>query len=716
MTPPCALIEKDGNPNWCDSGCERFHDGHYRDYALDAGEKGQRFREHWRRTKHTDKPLPGITTRARNYIATLAEHVANGSKKVPLVVREHRWTDHCEPCKYRNREHNACSICGCPLTPDNLLGDKLSWAVSKCPDNQWTSWSEDVPHHWELTAESPIPWTKQLLQQPPGPWPAGFEGFPSVIKAFQELLAEAAGTPQPMPDFPLERGIVICGGGWKFFPSIYVTVRTIRHLGITLPIQVWYLGDRNEFDIRMAHALQPFNVGWIDANSFHRENPHTGIRRPIDHGWQLKPYAACYSPFREVICLDADSVPVRPLEDILDHPEYKRVGACFFPDQAPLQASQWERFGLPPCGLPGLESGQFIVDKARHWKPLWVTRWMNDFYEYVWHLDAMGLKGHLYGDKDTFAVAWQACGHEMCVPRARPGFEGGAFLQYNFEGKVQFVHYTRNKFKLPGDLDGTPINSDYFTDQNAFGDKGRRQAVQVGLPMNHQGHEWLRECDELLRPEKYFQFLGGERGWCRDIWDAVTLRNEYHLPMEGLGGGIVLDIGANVGAFSHWALRRMAGQVIAVEPWPENQELLNRNCGAWGSRFQVKPVACWKDRSTLNLAAHDQHIAGNTSTISVVGSYGEKVAVESVTLDDLIGHQQIRLMKIDIEGAEGPVMAACTKWHQVQEVVGETHEGVEVDGETWTWEKIDAILEKAGFQRKWEKNGPTTYLFWGVRP
>lgn len=707
----CTLVTKDGQPNWCERH-QMYHNGHYAAYAVDPGEKGQRFRKLWDEQQAGDRsrlPMPSAATKVKNYLASLAEHVANGRKMVPLQVREHRAAI-CDPCEHRNTAYNACSLCGCPLNAYNALGDKLAWEVSKCPVGKWQSWRKGMPHHWELTPESPIPWTKQLLNQPPGPWPAGFEGYPSVIKAFQELLAEAAGAPQPMPHFPLDRGVVICGGGWKFFPSIYVTVRTIRHLGINLPIQVWYMGDKNEFDPRMAQSLQPWDVGWIDANSFHRENPHTGIRRPIDHGWQLKPYAACYAPFREVIALDADSVPVRRLEDILDHPEYQRVGACFFPDQAPLQPSQWERFGLPPCGLPGLESGQFIVDKGRHWRPLWVARWMNDFYEYVWHLESMGLKGHLYGDKDTFAIAWQACGHEMCVPRSRPGFEGGAFLQYNFDGNVQFVHYTRNKFKLPGDIDGAPIRSDYYTDQNKFGDKGRRNAVPVNLPLNKEGTQFLQECDESLRPELFFKFIGGERGWCRDIWDAVTLRNEYQLPASGLNG-VVIDLGANVGAFSHWALRRGASHVIAVEPWADNIPLLQHNAARWGDKIKIVQAAVWEDNSVVQIAFHDQHVVNNTSTISVVGTVGEPHKVNAVTLDELIGDQQIRLVKIDIEGAEGPVMAACTKWKQVQEVTGETHEGCEVNGLVWTWDKIDTILRSAGFQTKFNQNGPTTYLF-----
>jgi len=709
----CVLTTKNGTPNWCEK--HGPHEGHYRDYALDPGPKGEKFRKYWDNLHppHQDKPLPPLAQRAANYLASRAEHIANGHKTVPLEIRDYRWKI-CEPCEHRNHKHNACSLCGCPLNPDNMLGDKLSWEVSECPQKKWRR-VDNVPHHWELTPESPVEWTMQLLEQPPGPWPANFTGFPSVIQAFQKLLAKYAHTPPPMPDFPHDRGIVICGGGWKFFPSIYVTVRTIRWLGITLPIQIWYLGDKGEFDKRMADALQPFNVGWIDANSFHRENPHTGIRRAIDHGWQLKPYAACYAPYREVICLDADSVPVRPLEDLLNHPEYKRVGACFFPDQAPLQASQWERFGLPPCGLPGLESGQFVVDKGRHWRPLWLTRWMNDFYEYVWHLDAMGLKGHLYGDKDTFAIAWQACGHEMCVPQKKPRWNGGAFLQCNFENKVQFVHYTRNKFKLPGDLDGAPINSDYYTPQSSFGCEGWRKAVPISVPLNAEGHRFLQECDELLRPERYFSFIGGERGWCRDIWDGVTLRNEYRLP-ACLDGGTIIDLGTNVGAFAHWAMRRKAEHIIAVEPWHENWPHIEKNLAGWGDRISLVKKAVWKDDvSKVKLSSHDAHITGNTSTISMLGNYGDVAEVETISLDSLIGDREIRLVKIDIEGAEGPGMAACTKWRQVQAVVGETHEGVQIDGQVWTYPMIMEILERAGFKTHCEQNGPSTYLFWGDR-
>ena len=49
----------------------------------------------------------------------------------------------------------------------------------------------------------------------------------------------------PYPSQRFEgRGIVICGGGAKYFPCAYVLVLLLRHLQCLLPIEVWHLGAR----------------------------------------------------------------------------------------------------------------------------------------------------------------------------------------------------------------------------------------------------------------------------------------------------------------------------------------------------------------------------------------------------------------------------------------------------------------------------------------
>ena len=80
-------------------------------------------------------------------------------------------------------------------------------------------------------------------------------------------MQEAADRVPEPPAWTHDRGIVICGGGWRFFPSLFVTIACIRKTGCTLPIQVWFLGDRGEFDLRMLRALEPLQCG-LDLREF----------------------------------------------------------------------------------------------------------------------------------------------------------------------------------------------------------------------------------------------------------------------------------------------------------------------------------------------------------------------------------------------------------------------------------------------------------------
>lgn len=328
-------------------------------------------------------------------------------------------------------------------------------------------------------------------------------GWYNIAEAFRRLMRETVLTPPPMPTWEHERGIVITGGGWRFFPGIYVTVRMIRHLGCNLPIQVWYLGDRGEFDPRMKAALDPWGVGWRCAQSFARERGLKRFWHSQYAGWQLKAFAAAYSPFRTTVSLDADCYPVRRLDDFLNHPEFQRVGAAFWPDQwtganfkvtgqkdGKLEPGQWERFGVPYHDEAAWESGQFVVDKSRHWRPLALADLMNHHCDYVYR--------HIYGDKDTFHLAWRRCSHEVCVPVARPRFDQVAFLQGGFDQETLFLHRTRDKFRWAGEeIDGLQVHTGYMTRQY---DHVNRFVPH--FPYEQLCHDFCREALDVIKGRK----------------------------------------------------------------------------------------------------------------------------------------------------------------------------------------------------------------------
>jgi FkbM family methyltransferase len=575
-----------------------------------------------------------------------------------------------------------------------------------------------MAHHADLTQERSVQWCKELLMQPPGPWPSGdWVGYPNIIQAVRDLLTEAATNPPAPPTWSIPRGIVIAGGGWRFFPSIYVTVRVLRMLGCQLPIQVWYLGDWGEFDARMLEMTREYGVGWIDAHSWWRENPQFRIRRDnIDNGWMLKPFAALGCPFREVLFLDADAYPVYDPSTFLDQPEVQRVGAVFWPDQNPLEPGQWERFGVPPHDVPGLESGQFFIDKARHWKPLWCACLLNALHDFTYK--------HLYGDKDTFNIAWRKCGHEMCVPTSRPGWHVHTFLQKDFAGRPFILHRTRDKFKLTGEIDGQGISQFYMTRQ-----RGPDNRFVADLP--HEGFCFhaLRQCSELLRPEQHFD-LAGHAG-IADVWARINRQNEYRFGWYDASRHVAVDLGANVGAATHCLLSRNMMHVFAVEPFEPNCVRLSNNLKQWDGRYTLLQNLAWRSPRCdycMPLFAREDDPA-HTGNLNSHTRFGEQALVKCVPLDSVLRMAaanpsgRVRLLKIDVEGSEYIILYTSERLDLVDEIIGELHDVPRAWEETnakrlppFRPKMMAAFLEAQGFEVKLEENGPGTMLFWARRP
>src|SRR5262245_13569255 len=141
----------------------------------------------------------------------------------------------------------------------------------------------------EMTVEEMI---HLIDRAPPGPWPNGWSGWANVNEAMRVMARRFADELTPSRHtYPQDRGIVIAGGGLRYFPSVWVNVNLIRHFGCNLPIQLWYLGD-GECDPYMKRLLQPLGVECVDARQVERENPCR-----ILCGWELKPFATLHSLF-----------------------------------------------------------------------------------------------------------------------------------------------------------------------------------------------------------------------------------------------------------------------------------------------------------------------------------------------------------------------------------------------------------------------------------
>jgi ADP-heptose:LPS heptosyltransferase len=242
----------------------------------------------------------------------------------------------------------------------------------------------------------------------------------------------------PPPPCEFEgRGIVICGGGVRYFTNAWVCINILRQLGCALPIELWHLGA-HELDATMRALVEPLGVTCVDAFEVAKSHP---VRRL--GGWQSKPYAILHSRFREVLFLDADNVPVVNPEFLFDTPHYQKTGAIFWPDFPSASEEPgvvWKCCGLERPGTAEFESGQIVVDKARCWESMRLALWFNEhsdfFYQYI------------HGDKETFHLAFHKlkCSYGY-VPTPIHRLPG-TMCQHDFEGRRIFQHRNMDKWNL----------------------------------------------------------------------------------------------------------------------------------------------------------------------------------------------------------------------------------------------------------------------------
>jgi hypothetical protein len=180
-----------------------------------------------------------------------------------------------------------------------------------------------------------------------------------------------AGNIPPYPEGFEGRGIVICGGGIKYFTCAWVCIHMLRRWGCHLPIEVWHLGP-GEMSASMAALLRPLGAACIDAHELQKKFPAR-----ILHGFALKPYAILHSRFREVLLLDADNVPTLDPSYLFETPEFRKTGAIFWPDFKFADGKRaqviWKSCGLRAPREKEFESGQIVVDKRRCWRALCLT-------------------------------------------------------------------------------------------------------------------------------------------------------------------------------------------------------------------------------------------------------------------------------------------------------------------------------------------------------
>jgi FkbM family methyltransferase len=260
---------------------------------------------------------------------------------------------------------------------------------------------------------------------------------------------------------------------------------------------------------------------------------------------------------------------------------------------------------------------------------------------------------------------------------------GGFYEHCDPDGNVIFQHACHRKGHLNN---GHAI-------QNLKGNQLIEEAAAFKGPLEFLDGS-IEDALRCIAPERCFAIEPDRIS--RETWLDVLGRNEYLLAPTIPTDAVVIDIGANSGAFSYACLRRGAGFVLAFEPGPV-AELASKNCAEFGERFELIQRAVWRsDEPVESLSLAPSHRERHSGSVSaVLPKTGQAITAAAIDLDSVLrrfGH--IHILKLDCEGSEYPILMTCTELHRVEHILGEYHH---VNAE-WSIDGLKRHLESVGFE------------------
>jgi FkbM family methyltransferase len=175
------------------------------------------------------------------------------------------------------------------------------------------------------------------------------------------------------------------------------------------------------------------------------------------------------------------------------------------------------------------------------------------------------------------------------------------------------------------------------------------------------------------------------------VYRQVVAANEYNLPRAFRAEDIILDIGAHIGAFSYAAYLRGARHIWAFEANEQNAAVVQANLDEQikAGHVIITQSAVWRSDMDVGYLMHTgfpiievngENRGINTGGGNVLWDNGAHIEVPAVKFDDIVrlatnnGQDLVRLLKIDAETSEFPILLTSKQLGYVAEIVGEYHE------------------------------------------
>lgn len=198
--------------------------------------------------------------------------------------------------------------------------------------------------------------------------------------------------------------------------------------------------------------------------------------------------------------------------------------------------------------------------------------------------------------------------------------------------------------------------------------------------------------------------------YCEILFRKVY--NPANLSIES--NDIVVDIGACFGVFTLFAARKTKNTVFALEPHPENFELLSRNIQTNG----FKNIVTYRVAISYRTASKKFYMTNikEGSTLdnhNIFGTLNKYIEVPAISLSEFMDNNnlgRVDFLKIDVEGHEDAILMSTPRNYlsRIRKIAMEFHNVGQLKHE-----KIQKYMENIGFTTKlnWDSKSPFGYVY-----
>jgi FkbM family methyltransferase len=215
--------------------------------------------------------------------------------------------------------------------------------------------------------------------------------------------------------------------------------------------------------------------------------------------------------------------------------------------------------------------------------------------------------------------------------------------------------------------------------------------------------EWKNYLTDILLKQNNFTT---RNSWDKSIFQSCFVENEYNL-INFQEDDVIIDLGCHIGSFSLLAYKKGSRRIFSFEAMNYNYEIALQNLK--NTNVVIENIAIWRsdvDGETIQMNTNIVDWNTGMATIVTNPENIENVTIKTKKLDSILSDfQQVRFLKVDIEGSEYPVLYTSKQLHKILEISGEFHEleQNQINGYNFDRQGLKRFLEDSGFVVKIEQ-------------